>query len=494
MLSLFRRLGLVGAGLAFGCSSPDLSNTNFACSSNADCYAGELCSTLDGQLSCMPASEVQPIRIGMIGPMEGPSEDLGREMGRGIDAMVRRFNEQGGVYGRPLELERRNDNYDPDTAVAMMHDLLDIQQVVDDPDRPDVRGDNGVFALVGNVGTPTMLATAPVATKNKVVFFAPFTGAQDYLRDSTKSPYVYNYRAGYFDETEAMVDYLYHGRIPAIINDPENDYSRLLVFAQSDSYGNAGYAGVVAAYNSKVASLPQADVIARVGYTRENLETVPGAIAEASAFLDGRLAVAAPDASGKVSVAIIMIDTYAPGDRFIRGVKNWINQDAARAQRLDVLFLNVSFVGSNSLAEALTATPREYIDVFTGRPRSYAENVLVTQVVPSYDSQAPGVVEYRDDIRALDAGNLTFTSLEGYVVTRLFTEALKRNGPALTSESFVHTLDTQIANLDIGIGTTLDFSATDHQASDTVWGTQIGADGTFSVPFVWQRGAGITIE
>ena len=485
---------LAGGLLGPGCSSPDLGNTNFACSSNADCYAGEICSTLNGALACLPSTEVQPLRIGMIAPMEGPSEDLGREMSRGMEAMIRRFNAEGGSFGRPLELQKRNDNYDPDTAVAMMRDLLDVQQVVEDPDRPDVRGEEGVFALVGNIGTPTMLATAPVATKNKVVFFAPFTGARDYLRDSTKSPYVYNYRAGYFDEAEAMVDYLYRGRIPAIINDPQLDYRRILVFAQDDSYGNAGYNGVIAAYNKNVAGLPQPDAIARVGYTRENLESVPGAVAEASVFLDGVLTQAAAGASAKEGVAIIMIDTYAPGDRFIRGVKNWINQEASRAERLDVLFMNVSFVGSNSLAEALTATPKEYIDVFSGQPRSYAENVMVTQVVPSYDSQAPGVVEYRDDIRALDSGDLTFTSLEGYVVTRLFTEALKRNGPLLSSDAFVHTLDTAITDLDIGIGTTLNFSATNHQASDTVWGTQIGSDGTFSVPFVWQRGVGISVE
>jgi ABC-type branched-subunit amino acid transport system substrate-binding protein len=490
---LSHRLALATTLLGAACSSPDLGNTNFACTSNADCYAGEICSALGGALACLPASEVEPIQIGMIGPMEGPSEDLGREMSRGIEAMIRRFNAEGGVYGRPLALQKRNDNYDPDTAVAMMRDLLDVQQVVEERDRPDVRGEGGVFALVGNIGTPTMLATAPVATKNKVVFFAPFTGAQEYLRDSTKSPYVYNYRAGYFDETEAMVEYLYRGRIPAVINDPQLDYRRILVFAQDDSYGDAGYNGVVAAYNAKVAGLPQADAIARVGYTRENLETVPGAIAEASTFLNGVLERAAAGDT-REGVAIIMVDTYAPGDRFIRGVKNWINQDAARAARLDVTFLNVSFVGSNSLAEALTATPREYIDVFTGRPRSYAENVLVTQVVPSYDSQAPAVVEYRDDIRALDSGDLTFTSLEGYVVTRLFTRALALNGPLLTSDSFLHTLDTQVTNLDIGIGTPLNFSATNHQASDTVWGTQIGDDGTFSVPFVWQRGVGISIE
>ncbi len=482
-----------GAVLLAGCSSPDLSGTNFSCSTDADCGSGEICASLDGALACMGSGEPEPIRIGMIGPMEGPSEDLGREMSRGIEAMLKRFNADGGAFGRRVELEKRNDNYDPDKAVEMMRDLLDVQTVVEGGDSPDVRGEDGVFALVGNVGTPTMLATAPVATKNKVVFFAPFTGAQTYLRDSTKSPYVYNYRAGYFDEAAAMVDYVYTKRIPAVITNPAVDYQRILVFAQEDSFGDSGYNGVVAAYNDSVAGLPDANAIARIGYRRDQLDTVPPAVVSAGMFLDGILARAPENSSAKEPVAIVMVDTYGPGELFIRGVKDWINADVARASRLDVQFMNVSFVGADSLAEALVAV-QPYVDVVTGAARSYAENVIVTQVVPSYDSQASGVVEYRDDMRAWDSGDLTFTSLEGYIATRLFTEALKRNGPLLTSEEFVRTLDTKITNVDIGIGTLLNFSTNDHQASDTVWGTQIESDGTFSVPFVWQRGVGITDE
>jgi ABC-type branched-subunit amino acid transport system substrate-binding protein len=482
-----------GAVLLAGCSSPDLSGTNFSCTADADCAAGEKCSTLNGELACLASGDIEPIRIGMIGPMEGPSADLGREMSRGMEAMLKRFNAEGGALGRRVELEKRNDNYDPMKAVEMMHDLLDVETVVAAQDSPDVRGQDGVFALVGNVGTPTMLATAPVATKNRVVFFAPFTGAQDYLRDSTKSPYVYNYRAGYFDETAAMVDFIYTKRIPAVITSPEVDYQRILVFAQEDSFGDSGYNGVITAYNDNVAGLPDSNAIARVGYKRDQLATVGPAVTSAGTFLDGILARAPENSSAKEAVAIIMVDTYGPGELFIRGVKDWINADAARASRLDVLFMNVSFVGADSLSEALVAIP-PYVDVVTRAQRSYAENVIVTQVVPSYESQTKGVVEYRDDMRAWDSGDLTFTSLEGYIATRLFTEALKLNGPRLTSEEFVRTLDTKITNIDIGIGTLLNFSSNDHQASDTVWGTQIEGDGTFSVPFVWQRGVGITDE
>jgi ABC-type branched-subunit amino acid transport system substrate-binding protein len=486
--------GLVSAAVLGGCSSPELAGTNFACSTSSDCLSGEVCAEMNGNLACMASAAVPELHIGMIGPMQGPSEDLGREMSRGIEAMLRNYNDAGGAFGRRVVLDKRNDNYDPAVTLQMMHELLDVTEPSATPDQPDVRGNDSVFALVGNVGTPTMLATAPVATKNKVVYFAPFTGAQEYLRDSTKSPYVYNYRAGYFDETAAMVEYIFRGRIPAVITNPQADYQRILVFAQEDSFGNAGYNGVISAYNQNVAQLPAPDAIERIGYIRENLDTVPPAVVEAGAFLEGVLARAPAGGTSKEPVAIIMIDTYAPGDRFIRGVKDWINADAARAARLDVVFMNVSFVGSDSLAEALTASPREYLDVVTSQPRPYAENVIVTQVVPDYDSEAPGVVQYREDIRQLDSGDFSFISLEGYIVTRLFTQALTLNGPRLTSDEFVRTLDTKISNIDVGIGTLLNFSATDHQASDTVWGTQIGADGSFDMRFVWQRGTDIQIE
>ena len=43
----------------------------------------------------------------------------------------------------------------------------------------------------------------------------------------------------------------------------------------------------------------------------------------------------------------------------------------------------------------------------------------MTQVVPSYDSQAPAVVEYRDDIRALDATRSSMPIPKGPVPTSM---------------------------------------------------------------------------
>jgi ABC-type branched-subunit amino acid transport system substrate-binding protein len=440
-----------------------------------------------GRLACVSVSN-QPIVIGMSGPLQGPSQDLGLEMRRGIQAMFARVNSLGGVFGRELELRSMNDNYDPMLALENTKVLLDIQTESTDADAPDIRGKDSVFALLGNIGTPTMLETAPVATKNRTLFFAPFTGAQKYLRDGTNSPYVYNFRAGYYQETDAMIDYLATYRQPRVISTPPGDsYRRVIAFTQRDTYGDAGYNGLVNSYN-RLAPLPQPDStqpnpsIARLYYDRENVESVEPAITEGTRLLDELLL----QGTAQVSVAIVMVDTYQPGNKFIRGVLDWVNADLERATRLDLTFMHVSFVGSNALADALTSPPETYLDVRDGvTRRAYAEGVMVTQVVPYYDTEAAGVAEYRADIDRYDGGAYTFTSLEGYIAARLFAQSLTLNGPTLETERVRLTLDGAVRDLDIGIGTLLSFSPTNHQASQTVWGSVIQADGSFRVPYTW---------
>lgn len=489
-----RDLLLCLSATVLACSSPRLDGTTFSCTTDADCVAGNICAAINGQNACIHP-DTTPIRFGLSAPLQGPSQDLGIEMRRGIESMFKSVNDAGGVFGRRLELDAMNDNYDPATALANVQQLLDVQQVVADPDQPDVRGPNTVLGLVGNVGTPPMLVTAPLANKNGVVYFAPFTGAQKYLRDGTNSPYVFNYRAGYYEETAAMVDYMQSFRAPPVLTGAAS-YAHLLVFAQHDSYGDAGYAGLVTACNRKVGSIAQPDAtmpnptIARVNYEREDVTSVDPAVSSAEAFLSNILL----EPATKIPVAIVMIDTYLPGNKFIRAIKDWLNADLARASKLDVLFIHVSFVGSNALAQALTNAPETFVDVTdaTGQThKSYADGVMVTQVVPSYRSQAPGITAYRAAIAKYDSGTYTFTSLEGHIAARLIVEALNRNGPVLSDATLTATLNTKMVDIDLGIGTLLDFSSTVHQASHTVWGSRIASDGTFTVPFVWDPTNGI---
>src|SRR5436190_19627027 len=134
-----------------GCSSPDIDGVVFSCETNADCLAGRVCGERDGVRACMPADQ-SPITLGMTGPFRGPSGELGVEMRRGILAAFASVNAEGGVSGRRLALDSKNDDYDPALALTNVEKFLDIRERIPNADAPDMRGPNGVFALLGNIG------------------------------------------------------------------------------------------------------------------------------------------------------------------------------------------------------------------------------------------------------------------------------------------------------------------------------------------------------
>src|SRR5207302_5366637 len=113
-----------------------------------------------------------------------------------------------------------DDGYDPDRALANMRELRERRKV---------------FAVIGNVGTPTAEKALPYALHKKVLFFGAFTGAK-LLRKDPPDRYVFNYRASYEEETAKIVEYLF--RKEKLRPD------EIAVFDQNDGYGDAGFAGV----------------------------------------------------------------------------------------------------------------------------------------------------------------------------------------------------------------------------------------------------------
>jgi ABC-type branched-subunit amino acid transport system substrate-binding protein len=132
------------------------------------------------------------------------------------------------------------------------------------------------------------------------------------------------------------------------------------------------------------------------------------------------------------------------------------------------MYLNVSFVGSAALHQALGAD---------------GEGVVITQVVPHYDSALPGVAEYRTALaRSAPGIPPDFVSLEGYLVAKAFVEGLRRSGPNPSRERLVEAIENG-GPIDIGIGTPLRYSKSEHQGSHQVWPTIIR--GRQIVPLEW---------
>lgn len=295
--------------------------------------------------------------------------------------------------------------------------------------------DEKVVAVMGNVGTPTAIVSVPISNKKKTLLFGAFTGA-GVLRQSPPDRYIINYRASYAEETAAMIDGLLSSGIKA---------EEIAFFTQNDGYGDAGYKGAMKALKAKGVASPEKLTHGR--YTRNTLNVEEGL----GTILDAEVE----------PKAIIMVGAYGPCAKFIK---------MAKEDLPDAKFLNVSFVGSTALAKALG---------------DKGDGVIVTQVVPHFNTDHATVKEYRDALKAYDANAKPgFVSLEGYLVAKLFAEGMKNAGSNPNRESIIDGLESLNAPK-IDIGSKVSFSKTEHQASHKLWPTMI-KQGQF-VAFNWSE-------
>ena len=361
--------------------------------------------------------------FGQSAALSGPAAELGIGMRLGILAAFEEANRAGGVNGRLLELRSLDDKYEPEAAIANTSALIRDEQA---------------FALIGAVGTPTSRSATPVAAAAGIPYVAPFTGAGFLRNDGWAN--IINLRASYAQEAEEMVERL----------TTDLGIERIGVLFQDDSFGRAGYFGALAALERRGME-PVA-----IGYYPRNTTAIK------TALLDLR--------SGEPE-AVIMVGAYEPVGTLI----SW-----ARNTGFDPVFITLSFVGSNALADQLGAV---------------GEGVLVTQVVPfPFDDSIPVVASYQNALNLVASrhGSLEhvnpdptpgFVSFEGYLAGRLAIAGLEQCGFAVTRQCFLNAilgsdqLDIDGFVLDFGDGASI---TEDNQGSDAVFVTQIGIDGTYS--------------
>ncbi len=366
------------------------------------------------------------IGFGISAPFSGAAKELGQNMKLGIEAAFDVANANGGVHGRQLRLVAADDGYEPTRTAVTMKELYEKDQV---------------FGLVGDVGTPTAAVALPYALDRKMLFFGAFTGA-GLLRNDPPDRYVFNYRASYAEETAAVVNYLVKVRRLQ----PE----QIAVFAQQDAYGDAGFAGVEKAIRALRGG--NESRILRLNYQRNTVD-VDDAVAQLQRAQEIQQKRRLP------IKAVIMVPTYRAAARFI---------EKTRDLYPDMIYTSVSFVGSTALAEELMLLGKKY-----------ANGVIVTQVVPAVDGHSSLVLDYKSALAKYFPGEAPdYVSLEGWVDAKVLIAALQRNGRELDTESLVGTLEN-LRDLDIGLGTPVSFSRSEHQGVHKVWGTQLDETGHY---------------
>jgi branched-chain amino acid transport system substrate-binding protein len=365
---------------------------------------------LAGALFALPAKAQTGVTdtevlVGQFAAQSGPAAELGKRMQLGILAHFKAVNAGGGINGRTLRLVSRDDGYEPERALAGAKALI---------------AEDKVFALVGAVGTPTMLAALPAIDEAKIPLVGMFTGAE-----ALRVPFnrhLFHVRASYFDETERIVQHL-----------TTLGVKKIAVFYQNDAYGKTGLEGVTRALDKR-----DLKPVATVTVERNSVEV-------AKAF--DELAKAAPD-------AVVQISAYKSCAALIK---------LARGKGLATQFYNVSFVGSSALAAELG-------DAGVG--------VTISQVVPfPFSPSMPIVREYQQRMGEIGVTDYDFSSMEGYLAARVLTEGLKRAGRTLNREGLIVGLES-LRDFNMG-GFSVTYGPQNHQGSRFTDLTLISRSGRF---------------
>lgn len=345
--------------------------------------------------------------------LEGRSRGLGQGMRAGILAAI----DKAEVAGRTIEFLTLDDSYTPSKTIAGTNQLLD----------------EGIFLMIGNVGTPTAKVSLPILAERGVPAVGFFTGA-GILRPGVGD--IVNYRASYVQETRRVIDAaLDAGAAP----------NQICAYVQNDAYGMAGVQGI---------KLALADRDGTEGIT-QTLDRILG--------MEGEN----PSRNGLGPVGVYTRNTFEARGGYM-SLKTWEEEQDTTCQLVVTVgtynavaqFAGYSrYKGEGWLISAVSFTGADNLREALGELR-IDNNIVMTQVVPLPSSNLPIV----EEARAALGDNLGYVSLEGFIVGKMFLETLSRIEGPITRQSFLEAILG--SRMYLG-GLELDFT-TDNQGSDLV--------------------------
>ena len=354
-----------------------------------------------------PGVSESTITLGMSSPLSGPNSAYGLEMRQTIESYFEQINKSGGVNGRKLELVAVDDGYETDRSVANTKSLIEEKKV---------------FALLAYYGSsPTTESMNKIFGPSKVPLVGTISGASTLREPISANPnsrYMFNVRASYADETEAIVNQLVSLGLKSIA-----------VFYQNDGFGKSGLDGVTAALR-KHNLTPSA-----VGTVERNSVDVAKAV---------------ESISKNTPQAVIMVTLSKPTTAFVKAMKK---------SGQNPMLMTLSPVGAEQLVQDLGAEAR---------------GIGISQVVPyPWNDTIPVVREYQKLVGGKTG--ITYYALEGYLMARVMVEGIKRAGKDLTREKLIGALEG-LNNNDFG-GYRVTYGGNNRHGSRFVELTVVGPGG-----------------
>lgn len=192
---------------------------------------------------CVPAlaQDAKPIRIGLIFPLTGGSQDMGNSARVGAQVAVDEINQVGGYLGRKLELVIRDDKADNDTGLKHAEELVLKEKVV---------------ATIGFCNTGVAMKALDTFQKNKSILMVTCaTGTAITAKYPPAESFVFRTSARDQLQTQFLVDEIV-----------KRGLSKVALLVDTSGYGDAGLKDLEAAL-AKAGLKPAALERFKVGVT-----------------------------------------------------------------------------------------------------------------------------------------------------------------------------------------------------------------------------------
>ncbi|WP_171013828.1 ABC transporter substrate-binding protein [Chitinivorax sp. B] len=364
--------------------------------------------------------------VGQSVALTGPLAESGKELSAGMKAYFDSINAKGGVNGKKITLVVKDD------ASLPAKTLQNTQSFITD----------NVDVLAGYTGTPNVALL--IRTKKLKDAELPLVGALTGA-DSLRAPFGTEEKAAGQGNYKLEGDAFQEGYIPQLfhIRAGYGDEARKIVkqavslgmqkigvLYSDDAFGKSGMAAVTAAlreHNLELASKGIYNI--KTGDVKESVKTINQAKPQ----------------------AVVIIATGEAAQSFVQQYR-----DIDPGAQLFAL----SAVGYKSLVKAVGAK---------------AQGVGISQVVPMpWNSLTPVSKEHQKVMKEFAPNvSLTYSTMEGHIVAKVITEAIKRGG--INRAKMREALEG-LKSLDVG-GYVVNFSDQERRGSKFVDITVIGKDG-----------------
>jgi branched-chain amino acid transport system substrate-binding protein len=165
------------------------------------------------------AAQAQPIKVGVIFPLSGGAGPQGQHLVKSIESMAALINESGGVLGRQIQIEARDDESTPAVGVSRANELISA----------------GVSVIIEGWNSPVTLAMQPVINRAGVLDITAISKA-DPILSGEGNPLAVRLNSSNSQDGAVIADYIAN-RIKA---------KRVAFMTQNDAYGNGAQASIEA--------------------------------------------------------------------------------------------------------------------------------------------------------------------------------------------------------------------------------------------------------